>query len=73
MRVVIGPDYVHVALLDRQRFQQIETLALGHAFDYVDQHDVSQFLGRDPVGRGSAHIPCSYDGYFLSHISPKAF
>src|SRR6202167_1976900 len=71
VRVVIGPDYVHVAPLYGQRFQQVETLALGHALYYVDQHDVSQFLGRDPVGRGRTHVPCSYDGYFLPHISPN--
>jgi hypothetical protein len=70
--IVIGPDYMHIALLDRQRFQQVETLALRHALHDIDQHDIRQFLGCYPVSRGCAHIPCSYDGYFLSHISPKA-
>ena len=45
-----------IALLDRHGFQQVQRLALRHAFHDVDQHHVGQFLRSNPVcGRG-AHI-----------------
>src|ERR1700677_2836247 len=62
---------MHIALLDRKRLQQIEALTLGNPLHHVDQHDISQFLGCNPVRRGGPYVPCSYDGYFLPHISPK--
>ena len=54
--VVIGADDMGIAFLDGHRFQQIEAFALRHAFDDVDQDDVGQFFGRDPVGGGGAYV-----------------
>ena len=65
--VVIRADDVHVALLDRHGLEQVERLALRNAFHDVDQNDVGQFLGCNPVRRGRAHVSRTYDGYFLSH------
>ena len=67
-RVVVGAGDVHVALLDGHGFEQVERLALRHAFDDVDQHDVGQFLGRDPVCGSGAHVAGAYDADFLPHV-----
>ena len=68
--VVVRADDVHIALLDRHGFEQVERFALGHAFDNIDQHHVGQFLGGNPVcGRG-ADVAGADNGYFLTHDSP---
>ncbi len=65
--VVIGAGDVGIALLDGHGFEQIQTFALRHAFDDVDQNDIRQFFGRDPVGSGRSYVAGTYDGHFLSH------
>ena len=66
--VVIGARHVHIALLDRHGFEQVERLALGHAFHHIDQHHIGQFLGRNPVRGGGAHVAGANNAYFLSHV-----
>ena len=63
--VIVGAADVGVALLDGHGFEQIESLALRHAFDDVDEYDVGEFLGGDPVSRGRAYVAGTYDGYFF--------
>ncbi len=67
-RVVVGAGDGHVALLDGHGFQQVERLALRHAFHYVDQHHIGQFLGRNPVRGRGAHVARADDAYFFSHF-----
>ncbi len=55
--VIVGAENVGVALLDGHGLKQVERLALGYAFDDVDQNDVGMFLRRQPVRRGGAHVP----------------
>ena len=50
-----------VALLDGHGFEQVEAFALWDAFDDVDQDNVGEFFGSDPVGGGGADIAGSYD------------
>ncbi len=62
---------MHVALLDRHGLEQVERLALGNSFHYIDQDDIGQFLGSNPVCRGRAHVARADNAYFLTHeISP---
>jgi hypothetical protein len=69
--VIVGAADIGVALLDGHGLEQIESLALGHAFDDVDEHDVGEFLGGDPVSGRCAHVAGTYDGDFLAHgMSP---
>src|SRR3954447_12892706 len=68
--VVVRADDMHVALLYRHGLEQIERLALGNALRDIDQHDVRELLGGNPMRRGRAYVACSYDGYFLAHVSP---
>ena len=65
--VIVGAGDVGVALLDGHGFEQIQTLALRDAFDDVDQNDIGQFLGGDPMGGCGAYVSGTYDRYFLSH------
>ena len=65
--VVLGADDAGVALLDRHGFEQVEAFALGYAFDDVDENDVGEFLGGDPVGGGGADVAGTYDGDFGAH------
>ena len=68
--VVVGAEHVGVAFLDRHGFQQVESLALRHAFDDVDQNNVGQFFGGHPVSGSRAHVSGTYDSYFLTHEFP---
>src|SRR5262249_20718170 len=54
--VVVGADDVRVTLLNRHGLKQVETLALRHAFDDVDQNDIGEFFGGNPVSGGSADV-----------------
>src|SRR5262249_21972126 len=54
--VVVRATDVGVTFFDRHRLKQVEALPLWHTLDYVDQDDVRQFLGRDPVRRSRAHV-----------------
>ena len=65
--VVVGAEHVGIALLDGHGLEQIESFALRNAFDDVDEDDVSEFLGGDPMGCRGAHVAGTYDGNFLTH------
>ena len=54
--VILGADHIGVAFLDRHGFQQVQTFALGHAFNDVDQYDIREFFGSDPVSRSGAYV-----------------
>ena len=56
-----------VALLDGHGLEQVERFALGNALDDIDQDDVGQFLGGNPVGGSGADVAGSDDAYFLTH------
>ena len=43
-----------VEAFDRARLREIERLALRHAFDDVEQHDVAEFLEADEMGERAA-------------------
>ena len=58
---------MHVALLDGHGLEQVERLALGDAFDDVDQDDIGQFLGGDPVGGSGAYVAGADNADFLPH------
>ena len=66
--VIVGARDVAVALLHRHGLQQIERLALGNSLHDVDEHDIGQFLGSDPMGRGGPNISCSYNRNLLAHF-----
>ena len=66
--VVVGAGDVAVALLDGHGLEEVEPLALRHAFDDVDEDDVGEFLGRDPVSGGCTDVAGAYDCDFLTHV-----
>src|SRR5579871_3567060 len=62
---------MNIALFDRHGFEQVKRLALWHAVHYVDEHNICQFLCRDPMCGGGADIASAYDTDFFPHaISP---
>ena len=68
-RFLHGVELVYAKLIDSLRAEglaKIEALALRHAFDDIEQHDVAEFLGRGPVGAGRADIAGADDGDFRS-------
>ena len=60
--VAVGADDVAVVAFDGGGLHEVEGLALGHAFDDVQQHDVAEFLGGGPMGAGGADVAGSDDG-----------
>ncbi len=69
-RVVVGAGDGHVALLDGHGFQQVQRLALRHAFDHVDQDHIGQFLGRNPVRAVAPTLPAPTIETFFRIFSP---
>jgi hypothetical protein len=65
--VIVCAGDVRVALGDGHGLEQVEPLALRHALDDVDQNNVGQFFGGDPVSRCCTHVARAYDRYFLAH------
>uniref|UniRef100_E6QN76 Uncharacterized protein n=1 Tax=mine drainage metagenome TaxID=410659 RepID=E6QN76_9ZZZZ len=68
--IVVGAGDVYVAFFDGHGFEQVESLALWDAFGDVDENDVGEFLGGDPVRGGGANVACAYDADFFTHDSP---
>jgi hypothetical protein len=66
-RVVVRAGHVHVALLDRHGFQQIESLALRHAFHHVNQGHIGQLFGRNPMRGRGAHVAGADNRNLLTH------
>ena len=66
--VVVGAGDGHVALFDGHGLQQVERFALGHALDHVNQHDIGQFLGRNPVRGSGADVAGADNAYFFTHL-----
>src|SRR6185437_3537669 len=54
--VVVGAGDMRIALFDGHGFEQVESFALRHAFDDVNEDDVGEFLGGDPVRGGRAYV-----------------
>ena len=50
--------------------KQVETLALRDAFDDVDEDDIAQLFGGDPVSGGGAYVSRTNNGDFIAHESP---
>ena len=65
--VVVGAEDGGIALLDGHGFEQVESFALGNAFDDIDEDDIGQFFGGDPVSGGCAYVSGTYDGDFIAH------
>jgi hypothetical protein len=65
--IVVGADDVRVALLNGHGLEQVESFALGDAFDDIDEDDVGELLGGDPVGGGGSYVAGSDDGDFFAH------
>jgi len=42
-------------------------LTLGDALDNVDEDDVGELFGGDPMGGSGAYVAGTYDAYFLTH------
>ena len=70
--VIVGAEHVRIALLDGHGFEQIQSLALRHAFYDIDQDNIGKFLGGDPMGGCSAYVSSTYDGYFFAHSIPSS-
>ncbi len=47
--------------------EEVEGLALRHAFDDVDEDDVCELFGCDPMCGRCADVAGAYDGDFLAH------
>src|SRR5215472_1916841 len=65
--VVVGAQHEGVALFDRHGLKQVQALALGNALENIDEHNVRQFLGSDPMSSRRAHIAGACNRYFLAH------
>src|SRR3546814_1665807 len=55
--VIVRAGDLRVEARDRPDLRQVERLALRHAFDHVEQHDVAEFLLRGEQSQRSADIP----------------
>ena len=49
--IIVCAVNVRIPLLNRHGLKQVKRLALWHALDNVDQHDVAMFLRRHPMRR----------------------
>jgi len=54
--VGIGAGEAGVKTVDRRRLDEIERLALGHAFGDIEHDDVAQFLQPDEMREGAADL-----------------
>ena len=55
-RVVLGAAERRVEAFHRAALGEVQRLALGHAFDDVEEHDVAKILERGEVGERAADI-----------------
>jgi hypothetical protein len=55
--------------LHRSGLQQIQALALWHAFDHIDENDVRQFLVGNTQGTIGADVSGAYYGHFFTQES----
>src|SRR5580704_747707 len=65
--VIVRSEDGGVALLDRHGLEQIETFSLGDAFHDVDENDIGELFGGDPVGGSGAYVSGSDYGYLIAH------
>src|SRR5262249_5404823 len=65
--VIVAAKHERVALFDGHRLQQVQAFTLGNAFENIDEHDVRQFLGSDPVSSSRPHVAGAYNRYFFAH------
>ena len=54
--IIVRPDDLGVEALDRGALAKIERLALRHAFDHVEQHDIAETLERREVRERAADV-----------------
>ena len=57
--VVVGAVKARVEALDRRALRDVERLALRHAVDDVEQHDVAEFLETDEQRERAADLSCA--------------
>ena len=55
-RIVLGAAEGRVEALHRAALGEVQRLALGHAFDDVEEHDVAKILERGEVGERAADV-----------------
>ena len=63
--VVVGASDVDIAFFDGHGFEQVKRLPLGNALGDVDENNVGQFLGGDPVRGRCTNVACAYNTDFL--------
>jgi hypothetical protein len=68
--IVLRAKNVGIPLLNGHGFQQIQTFALRHAVNDVDEHDIGEFFGGNPVSCCRAHVSRTDNRYFPTHESP---
>ena len=69
--VVVRADHAGIGALDRRRLHDVEALALRHAFDDVDEHDVGQLAIRKALREGGSDVSSADDRDFAIHASPS--
>ena len=65
--VVVRAGDRDVIAFNRSGFQNVETFALRHALDNIDQNDISQFFVGNAHSAIRADISGAYNGNFFSH------
>jgi hypothetical protein len=68
--VIVGADDIGIKTLDGSGLAQVESFALRHAFNDINDADIPQLLGCSPVGRGGAYETSANDSdlvLFQSH------
>ena len=73
IRVVVGAENGRVAAFDGHGLQQVQSLALRNAFHDVDQDDIGQFCGGDPMSRSGPHVASAHNSNFLAHMFLSTF
>jgi len=65
--VIVRAGDHDVIAFDWAGFEQVQALALRHAFHDVDEHDIGEFLIGDAQRAVGADIAGAYDGNFFPH------
>ena len=64
--VIIGALEVHIEPFDRAALRQIERLALRHAFDHVEQHDIAESLGSGEMRQRATDVASADQRNFVA-------
>jgi hypothetical protein len=65
VHIVVGADDLAIAADDRRGFHHVQSLALWHALDNIDQRHISEAPVGDAVGASCANVASSNDGDLL--------